>query len=285
MEIFNKSEYLILIRKIRNTYNRLAPYYDYFYPTITKNNQFIIELTEILQQHNVKHIIEVGCGTGRFTIPLAETGLFERVVGVDLSPKMLKIAKSKSKHLKISWIISEWSDLSKILPSEQFDAVLFMGNPLAHIPSQNYVTILNNISRLIEKRKGIIIFNKRNWDAELGKQKYNIKYFNSTIFCETNNKNIKPKISLLNSQLRGKKEISAYFTYHKYSSTKRIQILHYLEVKSTLLIKELNFSFESYFIDNEQFTSAINSSNIISLNKINLHSVDNYSLEEFYLLR
>lgn len=38
-------------------------------------------------------VLEVGCGTGRVTIPLARDGI--DVVGIDASPEMLKIARSK----------------------------------------------------------------------------------------------------------------------------------------------------------------------------------------------
>ena len=38
-------------------------------------------------------VLEVGCGTGRVTIPLARDGL--DVVGIDASPEMLRIARSK----------------------------------------------------------------------------------------------------------------------------------------------------------------------------------------------
>jgi len=41
--------------------------------------------------------LELGCGTGRALIPLAEAGYC--VTGVDLSPEMLRIARAKAAHL------------------------------------------------------------------------------------------------------------------------------------------------------------------------------------------
>ena len=38
-------------------------------------------------------VLEAGCGTGRVTLPIAEAGV--RVVGLDRSPHMLKIAEAK----------------------------------------------------------------------------------------------------------------------------------------------------------------------------------------------
>lgn len=45
-------------------------------------------------------VLEVGCGTGRLTIQLAQEGI--KVVGTDLSGEMLKIARSK--NAEIHWI-------------------------------------------------------------------------------------------------------------------------------------------------------------------------------------
>jgi 2-polyprenyl-3-methyl-5-hydroxy-6-metoxy-1,4-benzoquinol methylase len=49
-------------------------------------------------------ILELGCGTGRITIPLAKEGF--SITGLDLLINMLKEAKRKSKEagLEIEWI-------------------------------------------------------------------------------------------------------------------------------------------------------------------------------------
>lgn len=47
-------------------------------------------------------VLELGCGTGRYTIPLAEQGI--DITGLDLAPSMLALAKAKASHLPIPWI-------------------------------------------------------------------------------------------------------------------------------------------------------------------------------------
>jgi len=42
-------------------------------------------------------ILEIGCGTGRLTIPIARE--CRRVVAVDASAPMLEVAKTKSREL------------------------------------------------------------------------------------------------------------------------------------------------------------------------------------------
>lgn len=47
-------------------------------------------------------VLEIGCGTGRITIPLAEHGL--DVTGLDIAPQMLERAKHKAQNLLIRWV-------------------------------------------------------------------------------------------------------------------------------------------------------------------------------------
>lgn len=47
-------------------------------------------------------VLELGCGTGRYTIPLAEQG--SAITGLDLAPSMLARAKTKAGALPIAWV-------------------------------------------------------------------------------------------------------------------------------------------------------------------------------------
>lgn len=69
-------------------------------------------------------ILEVGGGTGRFSIPLAERGF--RVTHLDLAPKMLDIARSKAEEKKldnITFTEGVAADLSRFR-DRSFDLVL-----------------------------------------------------------------------------------------------------------------------------------------------------------------
>jgi len=68
----------------------LARLYDWQYGGLVEDIPFFVELAK---QHG-SPVLEVGCGTGRVTIPLARQGI--RVVGVDLSSHMLAIARHKT---------------------------------------------------------------------------------------------------------------------------------------------------------------------------------------------
>jgi SAM-dependent methyltransferase len=53
-------------------------------------------------------VLELGCGTGRYTIPVARSGL--EISGLDLVPEMLERSKAKAGDLPIQWIEADARD-------------------------------------------------------------------------------------------------------------------------------------------------------------------------------
>lgn len=50
-------------------------------------------------------VLELGCGTGRMTIPLAENGV--EIVGLDVVSGMVDLARQKSEGLPIEWVVAD----------------------------------------------------------------------------------------------------------------------------------------------------------------------------------
>ncbi len=73
--------------------NRAARFFDADYAGYTDD----LAVIEAFARRTGGPLLELGCGTGRALIPLAEAGY--RVTGVDLSPEMLRIAQSKAARL------------------------------------------------------------------------------------------------------------------------------------------------------------------------------------------
>lgn len=55
-------------------------------------------------------VLEIGCGTGRITIPMAQQGV--KITGLDLVPQMIERAKSKAHGLSIEWGVADARDFS-----------------------------------------------------------------------------------------------------------------------------------------------------------------------------
>ena len=67
-------------------------------------------------------LLDVGCGTGHFSFWFHDLGF--KVVGMDISTEMLKVARSKIKNEKIRFIQADAYDLP--FPDNSFDLVVFI---------------------------------------------------------------------------------------------------------------------------------------------------------------
>lgn len=70
-------------------YNDYAGFYDWIYEERHEDIEFYSRFVS----KGYTHLLELACGTGRITIPLAEKGAF--ITGLDFSQEMLNIAKKK----------------------------------------------------------------------------------------------------------------------------------------------------------------------------------------------
>lgn len=79
---------------MKNTFKQTARFYDFDqHPPSNEDIPFYLEYAHRFGSP----ILELACGTGRVTIPIAEDGL--SIYGLDLSPEMLSIFEEKRKSL------------------------------------------------------------------------------------------------------------------------------------------------------------------------------------------
>jgi len=101
-------------------------------------------------------LLDMGCGTGRTTLPLHEKGY--RVVGVDLVPAMVesarRIARAKGKEIHY-----EAGDATSLrFPDCSFDYVLFSNQGWTQIPgSAQRLAALREMRRVL-RPEGVLIF-------------------------------------------------------------------------------------------------------------------------------
>jgi len=89
------------------------------------------EMTLELCGSGEKTILDIGCGAGRFTIPLAERGM--DVVGIDYSSEMIRLAdryvkargEKGSKPLRVKHLCCDF--IADFNPKEKFDVTLAIG--------------------------------------------------------------------------------------------------------------------------------------------------------------
>ncbi len=81
---------------------QMAPYYDELRPLRTRDRARLEDLLGRLALRPADLVVEVGCGTGRLTMPLAAQTKAQ-VIGVDPEPEMLEIARRKDPSGRIRW--------------------------------------------------------------------------------------------------------------------------------------------------------------------------------------
>jgi ubiquinone/menaquinone biosynthesis C-methylase UbiE len=84
------------------SFAEIAPRYDALRPLSSGDRQRLQRMLERAQPGANDVIVEVGCGTGRLTLPLAASTP-ARVIGVEPEPRMLEVAQVKDTAGRVDW--------------------------------------------------------------------------------------------------------------------------------------------------------------------------------------
>ncbi|WP_246832417.1 class I SAM-dependent methyltransferase [Viridibacillus sp. FSL H8-0123] len=108
-------------------------------------------------------ILDIACGTGRATIPLAKSS--HKIVGIDSHEGMLNEAKKKASKMKlpIKWI---QQDCTKLELNFKTDFAFSVGNSFQHfLKNEDQDGLFSSVNRHLFQN-GIFIFNTRFPSAE-----------------------------------------------------------------------------------------------------------------------
>ena len=115
-------------------------------------------LTKILK--NGSTILDLACGYGRLSIPIAEHGY--TVYGVDITPVFIEKAtqEAKKRNLNVEFKIGDMRNIP--YPDASFDYVICMWNAFSELSTEQVqITVINEIYRVL-KKTGLAIIEMRN---------------------------------------------------------------------------------------------------------------------------
>ena len=133
-------------------YSKIASHYDKGRPLLHKNISLWMNLISSYIKFNPNTtILDLGCGTGRFAIPLA-SGLDLKVTGADSYQAMLDKAKAKDTDRLVKWEIQDADALT--YPDQSFNYI-FISHLLHHVNSP--VRALSNCYKVLKNSGAVLI--------------------------------------------------------------------------------------------------------------------------------
>ncbi|WP_090991004.1 class I SAM-dependent methyltransferase [Bacillus sp. OV322] len=177
-----------------------------------ENDKYVEDLSFLIKWASKSEglpIIDLACGTGRATIPLARLGY--KLIGVDIHKGMLREAKKKSPEpeLQIEWVEQ---DCTKFNLNVKSNLIFSVGNSFQHfLTNEEQDGLFSSVNKHLE-HGGVFIFNTRFPSPEELFQPDTEEYWKSYIDEDTTNKVDVFTISRYDSL----RQIQNYATIRKY---------------------------------------------------------------------
>ena len=193
-----------LIKKNKRFFDKISKYYDF---RLFKKWQESVKKValEMIDIKNNSKILDAGCGTGSLLSMLKKLKPSTKLYGIDISPKMLKIAKKKVKSANL-----KLSSVEEINKKEFYDHI-FSSDAFHHYENQNMA--MQNFYKALKQEGHLTIidfdfgiFNYLLHKIEPGNSKMNSSSDFKNLFKEHGFYEIKQKrVSLVNIITIGKK--------------------------------------------------------------------------------
>lgn len=104
--------------KIKEGFSKVALTYDSYAQVQREAGQILIEKIKNKKFYN---ILEIGCGTGIYTLLLSEYFPDAKIFAIDFSPKMLQVASKKIKSKNIKFLLLDGENIGEFL-HKSFDS-------------------------------------------------------------------------------------------------------------------------------------------------------------------
>ena len=116
--------------------------------------EFLVGHLEKNAFQGVRKVLDVGCGTGRYLVPLANRGF--RMTGLDNSPDMLKQCREKLNKSKLKADLAEL-DMMDLDADQEYDALLCMNSVICYLLKTEEILKVLNIFKKALRDDGILV--------------------------------------------------------------------------------------------------------------------------------
>ena len=125
---------------------------------------------DLFQKHRVNSVLDCACGTGRHAILFAKSGL--SVTGMDIDPERIGLARENAvaAGADVRFEVAAFSELNRLSPLAQFDAVICVGNSLSQLPGLTAVEEAIRNMAAVCRPGGIVVLHILNYHSLLKKE-------------------------------------------------------------------------------------------------------------------
>jgi SAM-dependent methyltransferase len=142
-------------------YESISAYYDRIFPTDPQVLSFLDSRIS-----PASRILDIACGTGGYSIALAERG--HRVTGIDLDAAMIQSARGKAQDLDEAPDFRVMDMLSMTASIDYgFDLIFCIGNSLVHLETDEQIGLLLADCRTLLRSGGVLVVQIINYDRIL----------------------------------------------------------------------------------------------------------------------
>lgn len=200
-------------------YKGFAIVYDLFMDNVPYK-KWVVNIENIFKKHNKKPktILDLGCGTGKATIKLSKKGY--KMIGLDISSKMLSIADNKA-FIENQNILFINQNMVSFNLNKKVNAVISLCDSINYIlKEKELVSVLKNVNRHLTDN-GIFIFDVNT----LYKYKYILK--DNTFVNTKHGKAIYIWENFYNNKTQINEYTTNFFIKTKNNMYKRYTEIHY----------------------------------------------------------
>ena len=135
---------------VNQMFSKIAPRYDLVtsllsYGQDRRWKKKLVRLADVQPHH---YVLDMACGTGDISLRLAKMVSTGRVIGVDITPGMIEIARRKKQQLGINGIDFEVGDITCLgFPENSFDRIT-VGYGVRNVP--DIAQLMSEVLRMLK---------------------------------------------------------------------------------------------------------------------------------------